>query len=162
VQQSLQWASPIDSDDDSDTDADLIGKEMDMRSITRKWIARISVILFVAIVALFMTAETMIGLGVRKFSQLAQEQYPSDRVSALIKMVECESCPMADRNHAVWALGQLADQRALPILEKHYTGKPCDHVNEVCQYELDKALRLVRSGHNTEAVFWRWMLPNHG
>jgi hypothetical protein len=132
-----------------------------MRSNARKWVTRISVALFVVLFALFLTAEIMIGLGVREFSQLAQNQFPSDRVSALVKMVECESCPMADRNHAVWALGQLADSRALPALAKHYTGQPCNHSQNICQYELQKALKLVRSGHNIESCFWRWMLPSH-
>jgi hypothetical protein len=128
---------------------------------TKKWITRISVGLFVVLFALFWMAEILIGTGVRQFSQLAQDRFRSDRILALIQMVECETCAMEDRNHAVWALGQLADHRALPVLEKHYTDKPCNHGNEVCQYELGKALRLVRSGHNTEAVFWRWMLPSH-
>jgi hypothetical protein len=128
----------------------------------KKWTLRISLVLFIVLLALFSAAEISIGLGVRQFSQLAQDQFRSDRVSALMKMVACDACAMEDRNHAVWALGQLADSRALPVLEKHFTGKPCDHGNEVCQYELGKALRLVRSGWNTESCFWRWMLPNHG
>ena len=132
-----------------------------MRRDARKWTIRIFAGLFVVLFVLFWTAEILIGLGVREFSQIAQDQFPSDRVSALMQMVDCESCAMADRNHAVWALGQLADPRALPVLEKHFTGNPCDHFNRVCQSELQKALRLVRSGYNTEALFWLWMLPRH-
>ena len=124
----------------------------------KKWIIKISAILFILLFAMFSIPELMIGSGVRKYSQHAQEHFPGDRVAALITMVECESCVMKDRNHAVWALGQLADQRALPILEKYYTGEQCDHMSRICQYELKKALRLVRSGYNSEAFFWKWML----
>jgi hypothetical protein len=124
----------------------------------KKWTIRISAILFIILFILFFIAELMIGSGVREYSQNAQERFSGDRISALIAMVDCESCAMSGRNHAVWALGQLADIRSLPVLEKHYTGEPCDHKNRICQYELKKALRLVRSGYNSEAFFWKWML----
>jgi hypothetical protein len=127
------------------------------RSI-RKWIIRISAILLVTLMALICAAELMIGSGVGRFSQSAQERFPGSRVQALAAVVACESCDLSDRNHAVWALGQLADQRALPVLERYYTGEKCDHLHKICQYELQKALRLVRSGHNSEAFLWRWML----
>jgi HEAT repeat protein len=124
----------------------------------KKWTIRISAILFIALFALISVAELMIGLGVRRFSQIAQEHYPGDRVKALAAMVECESCELGDRNHAIWALGQLADQRALPVLEKYYTGEKCGHLNKICQHELKKALQLAQSGHNSEAFLWGWML----
>jgi len=59
------------------------------------------------------------------------------------------------RNHAIWALGQLGDKRALPSLEKLYTGEPCDHSKYVCQYELKKAIKLCRGGLNITAWTWR-------
>jgi hypothetical protein len=127
----------------------------------KKWTIRVSAVLMIVLIALFFAAEISIGLGVRKFSQMAQDKFHSDRVASLIAMVDCDSCAMNDRNHAVWALGQLADTRALPVLEKHYTGKPCDHFRDICQYELQKALRLMRNGYNSESLFWRWMLPRH-
>lgn len=125
----------------------------------KKWTIRISVTLFIVLFTLFSIAEWMIGSGVRKYSQLAQERFPGDRVTALVAMVDCESCVMSDRNHAVWALGQLGDPRSLPVLEKYYTGGQCDHQKKVCQYELKKALELVREGYNSGAFFWKWMLP---
>ncbi len=129
-----------------------------MRRSFKKWTVRISAILIITLFALISAAEVMIGMGVRRFSQIAQEHYPGDRVKALVAMADSESCELSDRNHAVWALGQLADQRALPVLEKYYTGEKCDHLNKICQYELRKALRLARSGNNSEAFLWRWML----
>jgi HEAT repeat protein len=124
-----------------------------------KWTIRISAILLVALLTLASCAELMIGAGVKRFSQNAQERFSGDRVKALEQMVECESCDLGDRNHAVWALGQLADRSAVPVLEKYYTGDKCDHLHKICQYELMKALRLTRMGYNSEAFLWRWMLP---
>jgi len=99
-----------------------------------------------------------IGAGVRRYSDEARKAFPGDRVTALMSLVECESCTLSERNHAVWALGQLADSRALPVLRKRYTGGTCDHTCALCQYELGKALRLVERGRNPSAFLWRWML----
>lgn len=126
-----------------------------------KWAVRISAILILTLLALICVAELMIGLGVRRHSQIAQKQLPGDRVKSLIAMVECESCNMQDRNRAVWALGQLDDSRALPALEKYYTGKQCNHLREVCQETLRTSLRHLRHEDNNrgESFLWRWMLP---
>lgn len=124
-----------------------------------KWTLGVSAFLLLTLLAMASCAELLIGAGVKRYSQNAQEQFHGDRVAALSAMVECPSCDLRDRNHAVWALGQLADRRALPVLEKYYTGEKCDHLHKICQYELKKALRLVRMGHNSEAFLWRWMLP---
>ncbi len=79
----------------------------------------------------------------------------------LIAMVECKSCNMQDRNHAVWTLGQLDDPRALPTLEKCYTGAKCDHLKNLCQDTLQIALRHLRHEDNNrfEAALWRWVVP---
>ena len=123
---------------------------------------KISIFLFVALFAFVTVAEVMIGSGVRSFSRAAQAQFPGKRVEALIAMVDCESCDMRDRNHAVWALGQLDDPRALAVLEKYHTGEECDHVHRLCQKTLGIALRHLRHEDNNrgEAFLWRWMLPD--
>jgi hypothetical protein len=130
-----------------------------MRGTVKKWTIRITATLFILFFALLVAVELMIGYGARKTCRMAQDLFPGDRVSALIAVVECESCDILDRNHAVWALGMLSDQRALPVLEKYYTGGPCDHSRRICQYELGKALNLLRNDNNYNAVLWRWMLP---
>jgi hypothetical protein len=99
-----------------------------------------------------------IGGGIHSYSRRAQSMFPGERVEALIAMVDCQNCILEDRNHAVWALGQLAEKRALPVLQKYYTGMKCDHERFICQYELRKALNLAAKGHNPSAFLWRWML----
>ena len=128
------------------------------RNVT-KWLIRISLPLFIVLFVLFSMTELIIGSGVRVYSQIALEKFPGDRAEALIAMVECEPCDIRDRNHSVWALGQLGDTRALPVLEKYYTGNKSNHLRED---GLQTALRhLRREDINwSEAYFWRWMLPS--
>ena len=76
---------------------------------------------------------------------MAVREYPGDGVQALIAYVDTEGYPLADRNRAVWALGQLGDARATPTLESHYSGSQCDHTRRLCQHELKKAIDLIRS-----------------
>jgi len=129
----------------------------------RKWIkyvirgfATLVILLFILIAV----AEWMIGSGVRNSIQSAQSHFPGKRVDALIALVQCEPCSLENKNRAVWALGQLDDPRALPVLEKYYTGKPCNHRTTICQEKLRIALRHLRheDQNRFESVLWRWML----
>jgi hypothetical protein len=70
----------------------------------------------------------------------AQREFGGDEVQALSRLVDSDRHSLAGRNHAVNALGILADSRALPVLEKYYTGEPCQHDRFLCQYELKKAI----------------------
>jgi hypothetical protein len=74
------------------------------------------------------------------YGRAAQRRFPGDEVQALMATVQSEGLSLAERNHAVWALGQLRDKRALPVLQKYYTGGPCDHAHYLCQSELRKAV----------------------
>ena len=96
-----------------------------------------------------------IGRDVRSVSELAIQCYGGYSVEALICRVEDANESLREINHAVWALGQLGDRRALPALRKHYTGQPCDHAKELCQRELAKAIRLIDGGINAAAWIWR-------
>ena len=96
-----------------------------------------------------------IGSAVHAASEAALLEQPGDRVLALMAYVESPKHTLRDRNRAVWALGQLGDARALPVLETNFTGRDCDHERALCQYELRKAIRLCRGGTNVAAVAWR-------
>ena len=82
--------------------------------------------------------------SVREYCAAAQNVYPhpGDAVAALCELMNSDSHSLRDRNLAVWALGRLRDARALPILNREYTGDECDHDQSLCQYELEKAIRL--------------------
>lgn len=79
---------------------------------------------------------------------MAQAAHPhaGDDVDSLLAYVQSEAHTLQERNHAVWAIGQSRDSRALPVLEKYCTGRDCNHDRELCQYELEKAIRLCSKG----------------
>lgn len=100
---------------------------------------------------MFIVTCTLIGLSVSQRCEVAQDRYSGDCVEALISYLDNEENSYESRNSAIWALGQIGDTRALPILEKYYTGnipdrEPIDKV--ISQYELKKAINLTSGGFN--------------
>jgi hypothetical protein len=63
-----------------------------------------------------------------------------DDVDALMAFVLDDTHTLDDRNHAVWTLGRIGDERAVPLLESCLTGEDCDHAHALCQREIRKAL----------------------
>ena len=124
----------------------------------RQWarfVTRAALFALVLIAALAAAAAWSIASGVQAASEAALAEHPGDRVPALMAYVESPTHTLRARDRAVWALGQVADARALPVLEKHLTGKACDHDRDLCQYELRKAIRLCRGTPNMLAFTWR-------
>lgn len=106
----------------------------------------------------FVVSCTWIGYEVKNNCQNAKNKYAGDCVEALINTLNDESQSYANRNSAIWALGQIGDSKALPALEKIYTGNIPDREpwNEtVSQYELRKAINLTKGAPNPTAIFWR-------
>lgn len=108
----------------------------------------------------FFLGDIWIGYEAKKLCQEAKWEYQkTDCVEALIVQLDDENQGYRTRNHAIWALGQFGDNRALPILEKYYTGdipdrEPLD--GTISQYELKKAINLASGGLNLTAWAWRW------
>jgi hypothetical protein len=119
------------------------------------WIAKGAALVVVALLGMFTATGLSIGSGVRDASAASVAAYGGDRVDALISVVDSPARALHERNRAVWALGQVGDARALPVLERHVTGKPCDHSHAICQHELSKAIRLCRGARNISAFVWR-------
>jgi hypothetical protein len=114
----------------------------------------------------FVVGSVWIGYEVKSQCQEAEKEYPPvggqatdlDCVEALIVVLNDENKSFRARNSAIWALGQFGDNRAVPELEKYYTGniperEPLDKT--ISQYELKKALNLARGGFNISALVWR-------
>ena len=103
--------------------------------------------------------------SLQRFSDDAVARFPGDRREALIRLVDCETCNLEDRNHAVWALGQMVEERAISVLRKYYDGMPCSHATRLCQYELRKAIRMIETRSKREGPAWRllaaWHQPWH-
>lgn len=96
-----------------------------------------------------------IGVGVKEISAEAIQEFSGDNIEALMAYVDSEKHTLKKRNRAVWALGKIGDVRALPVLEKYYTGQPCNHIRYLCQYELKKAIKLCKGGINITRWTWR-------
>lgn len=82
--------------------------------------------------------------SVQEYCGVAQQAHPhpGDDVSALVDFMDSDSHSFRDRNLAIWTLGRLRDTKALSALEAVYTGEQCDHDKNLCQYELEKAIKL--------------------
>jgi len=110
---------------------------------TSRWL--IGVVVLTAILAGGLISVTvLIQRGVSEATALAARAHAGDEVTALMAYVASEQHGLRDRNRAVWALGRLADPRALPVLEHYYDGAPCDHSLRLCQHELEKAIARCR------------------
>lgn len=94
-----------------------------------------------------------IGYSAQEMCNNAKRQYAGDCVEALITELQDENVSFHDRNDTIWALGQIGDTRALPVIEKMYTGDMTrtKYDTEVSQYELSKAVRLL---HGATNVTW--------
>jgi hypothetical protein len=103
----------------------------------------------------------LIRSGLQRSSDDAVARFPGDRVEALMQVADCDTCALADRNNAVWALGQMAEERAISVLRKHYDGKPCTHASRLCQYELRKAIRMIETREQRSGPVWRLVAGLH-
>ncbi len=121
----------------------------------RKRIMAGAALVVILLLGAFIAVGVSIGSGVREASAAAVDEYGGTRVDALMAVVDSPEHSLSERNRAVWALGQLGDPRALPTLERHRTGAPCDHARFICQHEIDKALRACRGSTNVAAFLWR-------
>ena len=106
----------------------------------------------------FVITCSWIGYDVKKQCYDAKLEYGGDCTESLIKLLQDEKRPYKERNSAIWALGQLGDERALPVLQSYYTGnipdkEPLDQT--ISQYELKKAVNLTSGGINIAAWMWR-------
>ena len=119
------------------------------------WI--LAIVAGILIVA-YLGVSIMIAWGINKESRSAMARFAGDRIEALMALVDCQNCRLEDRNHAVWALGQLRDSRALAVLYKYRTGKPCDHSRQICQYEISKAIRWTEGNSYVLPQIWRVMV----
>lgn len=108
----------------------------------------------------FVIISAWIGFDVKRQCVEAKRIYKGDCIEALINVLDDDANRFRERNNAIWALGQLGDERARPVLEKYYTGhipdrEPLDKT--ISQYELKKAINLTRQGSpNITAFIWRY------
>ena len=84
---------------------------------------------------------------------VAVQKYPGPPEDALIAFLLDDNNSFNDRSHiAIWTLGQLQSEKALPILESLYKNDPegitCKghHDSMLCQRELYNAITTIEKG----------------
>ncbi|MBW8016792.1 MAG: hypothetical protein FVQ82_11440 [Planctomycetes bacterium] len=80
---------------------------------------------------------------VNKYIRIAQKAHPSesDDAASLIEYVNSSKHTLKQKNHAVWTLGQIGDERAAAALKPYETGTKCYHADDLCQKVLKQAIR---------------------
>ena len=103
----------------------------------------IALVLVLAAVVTTVALRASITGSLREIAGQARQAEPdaADDVTALLAWVGDDSVPVAERNRGVWALGQLRDARALPVL-RSLAVEECRHGQDICQHELQKAVTL--------------------
>ncbi len=121
-------------------------------------IALASVVVLIAVSVIAMSV--WIRSDVKENIRIAQEKYPGTAEEALISFLQDEKNSFNDRTHiAVWTLGMLKSEKALPILKSYYKDDPkgvtCKghHNQMLCQYGLHKAIVQIEG---------RWMYSTAG
>ncbi|MCK5465652.1 MAG: HEAT repeat domain-containing protein [Bacteroidales bacterium] len=91
-----------------------------------------------------------IGSSVKQNIKLAQQKYHGTAEDALISYMIDENISPEGRTHeAIWTLGQIRSEKALPYLMELYKddpkGKTCygKHGKMLCQYEIHKAIVAI-------------------
>lgn len=94
-----------------------------------------------------------IGQSVKEKIEIAKAQYTGTTEDALIAYFIDENQSTTDRTHnAIWTLGQIRSEKALPILKELYKNDPkgdtCygKHDSLLCQYEIYKAIVAIERG----------------
>lgn len=113
-------------------------------------------IMFITMLVLYGLGAKLVFSGVQRYADEAQETYGGDHVGALIALVEDEDASFEKRNGAIWALGQIGSERALPTLQKLDTDEvqepPYDSTKYILQYSVEKSIKQINSLSIT-----RWM-----
>ena len=96
-------------------------------------------------------------LALEKYKEGLPEE--SGCVEGLMMVLEDEDNSFRERNHAIWALGQIGDTKAKELVESYFTGnipdrEPFDEV--LSQYEMKKALKLLDGGLNITHLVWKY------
>lgn len=106
---------------------------------------------------LLVVLSTWIRSDVKTHCQDAKRTYGGDCAEALISMLNDNNQSFRSRNSAIYALGQLADSRALPTLQSYYTGNIPRRESlhkTLSQYELKKAIKWCKEGNITSWMYW--------
>lgn len=118
------------------------------------------IILFVSfLLIVFIVSYIAIYNHVKNTCFNAKKIYGQDCVTSLIKIIQSDKASLREKNSAVWALGQLADTRALPFLYELNKTTPkqdrCGYDSYLCKYEVEKAVKWCENGNATSWMYYK-------
>lgn len=116
----------------------------------KKIILRLGLLVLFVGLSSFVTLGLWIRSNVKANIEMARAKYNGTPEDVLIAFLLDESNKPVDRTHkAIWTLGQIDSEKALPILHNYYKndpeGKSCygKHYSLLCQYEIYKAIVAI-------------------
>ena len=124
----------------------------------RSWFGRLGravALLTLLGIGCYVAVGVVIGHQVERAIAQATHHHAGDAVSALIATAVDPGVDLATRDSAIWALGQLGADEALPALRALETGEDCDHTATVCQRGVRRALEGCSGSFNASAPVWR-------
>ena len=123
----------------------------------RRFVIFTSSIVFSFIIILYGIICWTIFADVKGICNHAKEEFNGDVITSLTKLLNSDKYGYKDKNDAIWAMGQIGDPKALPVLESFYTGKPCERPcslnKSICQRELKKAIQACNGAFSAT----KWM-----
>ena len=134
-----------------------VNSNMDKKRL-KKFITYFLIIIIFFVILSVIFSFHAIYTGVKNISVEAKQEFGQDCVQSLILYIRSENHTQKEKIHAVWALGQLTDKRAIPFLEElqeKYNCKNNEKQPKIC-YEIYKALKWCTHGNITN-----WMYKNN-
>ena len=121
------------------------------------------IILYILVITLFFIIMSIIFsfhaiyTGVKKICVEARREFGQDCTNSLVLFIKSDDHTLKEKRHAVWALGQLAEERSIPFLKQFQETYQCSDdpkKSKMC-YEIFKALKWCEHGNATN-----WMYKN--
>ncbi len=110
----------------------------------RKIVLILLIVITGALILAYSGIRMWIGSDLDEIITEATELYEGDTVEALISYLESDDHSLVEKNNAIWALGKLGDERALPALNKLVVGTECNHSEYVCQRTLSTSINTIK------------------
>jgi hypothetical protein len=137
------------------------GKKNDARSLLEKALIFGPIILIIAAASICVLFYFSIFSGVKSICSEAKKEFNGDSVEALMTLIESDKFGFREKNKAIWALGQIGDRRALPLLEKLNTGEvqkaPYNPEKYIVQYTVKKAIKQCKGEFSLTRWTYRWL-----
>ena len=130
-----------------------------MKSKLKRYLVIGFISVLVGCVIAFAISLRVIFLNVRSTCMEAQIGFEGDCVEALMAYVESDETNFIQKNKGIWALSQLADERALPLMHKLLEGEtcgtPCNRDGCICELLIQRAIKFTKGFTVT-----KWMYKN--